>query len=469
MAGISAPLPVGFAHLWLKGWSLAIVMEQADVIVIGGGVAGLAAAGELARLGRRVILLEAQERIGGRIRTARRRGWKAPIELGAEFVHEGNEPFWRLARKHRLRSRRIPPRHWHFDGAALQPLEDVAGRIKHVTARIDAQRMRGWTFADFLRFKARTIADLDRDVVSGFVEGFEAAPMDEMSATALEGETLQDEKQFSLPDGYDSVVMALQRAWPQGRVTLHQRTVVRRIEWRRGKVMVRAGADVFAAAAAVVTLPLGVLQSRPPAPGAVQFVPALRGKERVLAKLRMGHVVRVCLRFHAAQWRRMLPPGLRRAGSHGFGFVHSRIAGMPIWWHLGDVPAITGWAGGPAAMKLARHTDAAIRDKALASLGAILGVPKTALHSAVADWAMHNWSRDPFCRGGYSFILAGQEDAAKRLATSVQGTLFFAGEATAEADEIGTVHGALSSGLRAAGEVRRAAPRRMLGRDQGVT
>ena len=72
--------------------------------------------------------------------------------------------------------------------------------------------------------------------------------------------------------------------------------------------------------------------------------------------------------------------------------------------------------------------------------------------SAVVAWETHNWSRDPFSRGAYSFIVAGQENAAEKLRQPVQDTLFFAGEATADGEEIGTVHGALASGLRAAEE-----------------
>ena len=74
----------------------------------------------------------------------------------------------------------------------------------------------------------------------------------------------------------------------------------------------------------------------------------------------------------------------------------------------------------------------------------------------MADWAGFDWTNDPFSRGAYSFTAAGEDGTAAKLRRAVKGTLFFAGEATAEGAEVGTVHGALSSGLRAAAEVRRA-------------
>src|SRR5262245_47822524 len=100
---------------------------SSDVIIIGGGVAGLAAAAEVGRRGYTVSLLEARDRLGGRVFTIRPRGWRAPVELGAEFVHEGNAAFWRRLRRHRLRARHVPPRHWFFHATErrLREIDDL--------------------------------------------------------------------------------------------------------------------------------------------------------------------------------------------------------------------------------------------------------------------------------------------------------------------------------------------------------
>src|SRR5262245_66518625 len=107
---------------------------SSDVIIIGGGVAGLAAAAEVGRRGYTVSLLEARDRLGGRVFTIRPRGWRTPVELGAEFVHEGNEAIWRRLRRHALRTRPVPPRHWFLDAehSRLAEIEDVAERIGRV-------------------------------------------------------------------------------------------------------------------------------------------------------------------------------------------------------------------------------------------------------------------------------------------------------------------------------------------------
>jgi monoamine oxidase len=428
---------------------------ESDVIIIGGGVAGLAAAAELARKNFRVVLLEARERLGGRIFTTRPKGWGRAIELGAEFIHEGNPPLWRIVRQHRLRTRGMQRRHWLYEDGKLVRMDDLAERIERVTSRIDEKRVGTRSFADFLQKERGKISEEDATVAAGFIEGFEAAPMREMSARAVAGTTLDDEKQFQLPGGYDGVVNALADSARRAGVNLRLNAIVRAIEWRRGAVTVRTGRKAFTAKAAIVTLPLGVLQRRGARRGAVRFEPVLREKQKVLATMGVGHVIRLVVRFDARKWRRIGSTRLPVKKTGGFGFIHSRIPGVPVWWSLYDDAIVTGWAGGPAALALEGCSRRGIFEQALGSLAHLLGTSKTALRAAVIDWQTHNWSQDPFSGGAYSFTAAGHDDAAARLREPVQHTLFFAGEAMAEGEETGTVHGALSSGLRAAHEVRK--------------
>jgi monoamine oxidase len=165
-----------------------------------------------------------------------------------------------------------------------------------------------------------------------------------------------------------------------------------------------------------------------------------------------GQVVKVTLRFDARRWKALRKVARVPAGQSKFGFVHSREAGVPVWWSLTTEPVLTGWAGGPAAIALARRSDAQVFQRALRTLGILLGTPAARLHAAVRDWQLHRWDRDPFSRGAYSFTAAGQDEAPAAFRRPVQATLFFAGEATADGEEVGTVHGALSSGGLAAKE-----------------
>ena len=428
----------------------------ADVIVIGGGVARLAAAGELGRRGFDVALVEARDRLGGRVWTIRPKGWKNPVELGAEFIHQGNDALWRLLRKHRIGALPVPPRHWLSRGRGIEEIDNLAERIERVTRRIKPRRMRGWSFADFLRGRKESFDSDDRTLAAGFVEGFQAAPMTRMSAAAIADETLDDEEQFRVPRGYDQLVEALVAELPGKRVRTLLGTPAKEILWRRNEVDIRARDRLLSARAAILTLPLGVWQARPPMRGAVTLVPPLRAQEKIIRRMGVGQVIRLSMRFEARRWESVLPEPLRRNTRGGFGFVHSRLEGVSVWWALSSLPVVTGWSGGPEAAALARRSKSDVFEKALSALSSVLGTKKRNLRSAVAAWETHNWSRDPFSRGAYSFIAAGAENAAEKLRRPVQDTLFFAGEATADGEEAGTVHGAISSGLRAAKEVRAA-------------
>lgn len=426
---------------------------HADVIVIGTGIAGLAAASELARRGWRVRVLEARERIGGRIFTAARDGWPQAAELGAEFIHGGNRSLRTWLRKADLPTRPVNANVWWCDGGAPALIPDFWTRVRRVAARIP-RRNRGGSFEKFLAREGRTLNAIDRQMATTYAGGFNAAPIGQLSAHALRANHAGADTSDLLINGrYDALPRALQKSWSNEHVQLRLGTIVTQVRWRRGKVMVRSRGtdgrhDEHHATAAVITLPLGVMRA-----GTVRFDPPLRGKQRLIARMGWGRTERVLLRFRAGFWSGSLPPPELAAGDgRAFGFVHAPHEPFPVWWATHPpAPVLTGWAGGSAADALAPLRPAAIGDAAIRSLAAIFQVAPTRLRRALVDWRRHDWTRDPFARGAYSFVAAGAEDAAERLAEPVQDTLFLAGEATHS--DAGTVHGALDSGLRAAREV----------------
>jgi monoamine oxidase len=200
-----------------------------------------------------------------------------------------------------------------------------------------------------------------------------------------------------------------------------------------------------------VTLPVPMLRR-----GGVRFRPALREKERAAAALAMGPVVKVLLRFREAQWA--------ETGPRALAFLHVHGAAFPVFWTLAPVraPVLVGWSGGPDAERLAGLGEEEVVRAALRSAARGLGRPARALEEALDGARAVDWTQDPLARGGYAVFPVGSAGASAALARSVEGTLFFAGEATADASA-GTVEGALTSGERAAREAARAlasAPRR---------
>jgi monoamine oxidase len=432
-----------------------------DVIIIGGGVAGLSAAGELGRRGFRVAILEARGRLGGRVHTVKLPGRRAPVELGAEFVHGGNRPFWKLVRRHRLIVKRVPTEHWLFEDGALKNVDDITDRIRRVTEQIDARRMAGKSFADFLRAKGDALPEADRKLATAFVEGFNAAPRQRVSASAVAGETLDVTEQYHLPGGYEQVVRALRQDLSKRTTRIFLGTAVSKVEWRVDGVSVQARSKRFLAQRVIVTVPVGVLQAKGGGPGVISFAPLPRTQLSAAGKIGMGHANRITLQFKPTEWRKVILPAVTAAENPprprrgGFGFIHSRIKGFPVWWSLSAEPRMTGWAGGPNAAAMHGKSDAAIFTVALKSLNQLLGLPERRVRRCVESWHASNWTDDPFSRGAYTFAAAGAEEAVEQILLPAGETLFFAGEATADGADVGTVHGALLSGLQAAKAVRR--------------
>ncbi len=432
--------------------------ETCDVVVVGAGAAGLMAARELARRGLRVSVLEARDRIGGRILTHRIAEGPA-VELGPEFVHGDNEALADVATQAGLALSPSDEKQWYHDGSKLEGLRALWERLGNIMDRLDPERYP--SLGAWLEGHSGTLSDQDRVLVREFVEGFHAAPAALMSARTLRdtrGGT--DEEQQHVRNGYDRVPYALAEQCHRLGVRLFLNRPVGAVEWARGSVRVSTATEmdepawVIHARAAVVTLPLGVLKAPAGEPGAVVFRPALQGKRELLEQLQPGHVARLVLRFREGFWEApQLPAPLRENQGRGFGFIHAPGAGFPVWWSLAPEPVLVAWAGGPAARPLIGLSHQEVQRVALNALARILDCPLATLRGWLVDQHRHDWGADPYSRGAYSFSQAGLEDAGERLAEPVEDTLFFAGEATAGPDALGTVGGALSSGLRAARQV----------------
>jgi monoamine oxidase len=136
-------------------------------------------------------------------------------------------------------------------------------------------------------------------------------------------------------------------------------------------------------------------------------------------------------------------------------FIHAPAELLPTWWTQFPVrmPVLAGWAGGTRAEVLTLDSDDALLDQAFAALSHIFEVSKGVLEAELVEFYTHNWHKDPFAAGAYSYIPVGGLEAQTQLARPVADTIFFAGEATNTVGHHGTVHGALATGLRAAREM----------------
>jgi monoamine oxidase len=430
-----------------------------DVVIIGAGAAGLAAAQTLSAAEVKVSVLEARDRIGGRIDTLRDSRFEIPVELGAEFVHGRPNEIFSIIRAADLSALEVTGPHRYARMGRLIEREDLWAAVDQIFRTMSDPELTDQTFSQFLA--ATDVPPEAKLLAKAYVEGFEAARADRISIRALADEmraadAIDGDRSFRLKDGYDRVAEWLWRESKPSFTRLHLQTVATTVRWKPDRVEVSAQAasggplDPFIADCALITLPLGVLQAPENAFGAVQFLPKLEQVEERLSQLVMGHAVRVTLMFRQAFWEQQSQ--LFRPG-----FIHSDEKHFPTWWStLSDsFPAVTGWAGGPQAEALAGLSDGRIAELAIESFSHIAGVHSHAVEDELESYAFHNWSSDPFSRGAYSYAGVGGQEARRTLATPIEDTLFFAGEATDTEGHGGTVHGAIASGKRAAQSILR--------------
>lgn len=425
---------------------------QADVIIVGAGAAGLAAARVLADAGRSVLILEARDRIGGRMFTLTDSKLKIPIELGAEFIHGLPPATWALVREAGLTALDLPFDYKRYQHGRLVDLPDIDSELQKVMGGLAHLGHRDKSFAQYLRDRRTKGSAEARRFAISFIEGFDAADPQRISAQSLAEEQrgigdLEKEGQFRLLHGYGSLVDYLHRQLDARRVRIRVRYPVAEIGWEKGKVEIRSRnrRDIARARRALITLPLGMLQLPPEIPGAVRFTPDIstwRGRSMQLAS---GHVVKAIFRFREPFWE--ADKNLRDAA-----FMLDPSGPIPTWWTMRPlrVPVLTAWTGGPKARALVGLSANQLRHLAIESLAKLTKHRPRRLIGLIEQFYCHDWGSDPFSRGAYSYVTVGGTSARPQLARPIENTLFFAGEALDTSGEASTVGGALASGQHAA-------------------
>jgi monoamine oxidase len=439
----------------------AMTENSWDVVIIGAGVAGLTAARALAEAGRSVLLLEARDRVGGRVWTRHEVDTTAPVELGAEFIHGQIPQTLELLREAGEAALHESGSHWTFRRGVLQRQSgDLFGAVQRAMQQTDLDR-RDLSFQEFLDQAARAGLSNDAaELARRFVQGFDAADPARVSTQSIAAEWgsggMLDAPQFRPINGYSAVLRALASKLRRDKVQVQLHTVVKTVRWQRGMVEVEG---MFAgrpfrtnARTAIVTVPIGVLQLPVEAPAAIQFTPALGDSKRAaIAGILSGPALKVVMRFRTAFWEE-----LDDGRYHDASFFFSMETQFPTFWTTMPIrsPVITAWTGGPPAAQLSDLADSDLINAAMESLRTMFGDRLSSAHPHLEAAYVHNWQRDPYAHGAYSYVGVGHNDSARQaLAAPLEDTLFFAGEATDTTGEAATVAGALLSGSRAAREV----------------
>lgn len=430
-----------------------------DVIVIGAGMAGLSAALRLVENGLSVTIVEARERVGGRIWTEQVAG--CDVELGAEFIHGKPEDVLALLDRYGLKHYELDGDHLVYDGLGSLRTQDEDsaedespfGMLEQMTAWSETHPHRDMTFAEWLAQEG--VAGGEAAGAIGYVEGFNAADHKVIGVRGLAiqqraEDATEGDRVLHVEGGYARLTDAIAEDLRSRGVEIMFCFHVQAIEWSAGTVSVVANdGNVLSGRAAVITLPLAVMQQR-----AVRFEPSIDEIAEACDRLRMGAVARVSLVFKSRWWAERGFPKM------SFLFPERRNSndGTPrfeVFWttYPNEQPVITAWAGGPAAERFDGLSKEAKARIAVESLARAFGVDAAALQSQLQDARTHSWHDDPLARNAYSYVPAGSSAVMEQLTMPVANTLFFAGEHTEPRGHWSTVHGALRSGVRAARQV----------------
>ena len=406
------------------------------VIVIGAGISGLAAGHAAAEAGAKVTVLEARDRIGGRIWTDRSMG--APLDLGAAWIHgpKGN-PITALADQ--VDAQRHLTDWWNMtghdaDGGVItrKMLRKASGRVEKANDRIEDKAPRDMTMdAALEKYAAKTMRDpLMRSIQAVMTEFDAGAALHELSAQPYKGMREFKGEDVAFPQGYDAILAALVPGLDirLGHVATH-------IDTTGPGARVETDQGAFDADYVICTLPIGVLQD-----GGLRFTPALPEKlQAAIGAIGSGLVNKVALRFESAFWAK--GSGQYWAGGDGL---------WPFYFNNTDLnpaaPILVNYPCGAHALAAEQQSDETLVDEMMTPLRRIYGDRVQEPVQAVIT----RWRSDPFARGSYSFCTPGTRSKHLRAFEDVQnGRLAFAGEHTIWRYRA-TVHGAYMSGLRAA-------------------
>jgi monoamine oxidase len=420
---------------------------EIDVLILGAGAAGLAAAHDLCIKGMRVAVLEARNRLGGRIYTHHTMPY--PVEVGAEFIHGRPPQTFDLLKKARLPVERVEGDFWQLENGRFHQSNDFMQQLEEVFKKM-AQLDRGQPDQSFAQFLERLNLEAEiRERSCRFVEGFHAADPQRVSVHWLVKSNEAEDKidgdhDFRIPSGYDGLVQFLHDSISTASCSIHLNSAVTELRWKPGEVRaLTASGKEHTAPRALITVPVAVLKS-----GDIHFIPELQAKQEALKYLETGAVVRVVLCFREKFWE-------ARRELKNLSFLFTDDPQFPTWWTSNPLPfpILTGWAAGKYARQLHGAGPDQVAERALQALGRIFSMSQAELHRYFETAFTHDWQSDPLTRGAYSYATAGGSFASRELAAPVSQTLYFAGEATDSRGENGTVHGALGSGQRAAREI----------------
>ena len=432
-------------------------MEHADILVIGAGSAGLMGACTLAAAGKKVIVLEARNRCGGRIHTIKNESFFKHAELGAEFVHGDLPITLGLLKEGKIPYTNISGEMWNYrdghfnkDMEHLPEWDELISIIENLTedTSIDALLKKEFHGPEHRHFKKSVLK---------FVSGYDTANPHKASVFALLNEWKSEDNsaQHRIKGGYGVMINYLEQKLAAAGGRIYLNSPVSEISWQPGNVKVlTTDGSAYEAAQILIAVPLGVLQAVANEPGAIEFNPSIPRYYKAMQAMGFGAVIKVLLEFEEPFWYDQQATDLAGASLKEMSFLLSDES-VPTWWTQfpENSPVLTGWLGGPGAAERKDAAEDEILTEALQSLANIFNSDVATLKDKLMAYHVVNWTREPFTHGSYAYDTIEAPASRRLLNQPVEQTIFFAGEYLYEGPAMGTVEAALTSGQNTANQM----------------
>jgi monoamine oxidase len=457
---LSLPFAVPFLGMRCKpAYAQASQQTDYDTIVVGAGAAGLAAARTLQDAKRSVLILEARDRIGGRVDTNYDFA-PHPVECGAEYIQGENVPTWNWVRRYRLKTlpaferddqqfmyvqqKLLPISEW----STLPGMEFLSGiedarLYKLLTDWIIAKKP-DVSLARFLSIHQIALPPEVYRIVDHFLSDSYAANLDQLGVYGLMELTYEGDgdRNFRLQDGYSHLF----KQFAAG-LNIRSATPVTQIRWNSSGVQIQTATDTtYTAKQVIITLPLALLQKN-----AVGFEPKLPAvKLNAIHGLGAGHITKLILKFDQPFWSKEMEYCLTT--------LETKVWWRPGWGRRNEAPVLTAYTGASGADQLGQLGREGAIQLGLQNLEQMFGMQ---LADRLIDALFVDWQADPYAQMAYSFVPVDGQGLRMQLAQPIDQVLFFAGEAT-HPTRAATVHGALESGIRAAHEILSLKPNRTI-------
>ncbi len=417
------------------------------IIIIGAGIAGLAACARLIELGFDAKILEARNRYGGRIWTDYTFG--IPFGCGASWIHgDEDNPISHMQKKYHVQKVVVDPNKFITFNQNGHPYpQDTIQKFNQAfeALSIQAKEMAFLSKNDLTLSAALSrimnknkFTPIERDLFKIkllSLESYVGASYESLSARNWDqGEAWPGENCF-LTDSYQPIIEGLEKNCP-----IHLNTIVKKINTRANDVEIITDNAIFYADAVIITVPLGVLKTDD-----IVFNPPLpKYKQQAIKRLGMGLFNITAIKYPASFWPE---------ACHAMFFNPFDTLSIPVFFNLHHFikqPILVGYSGGERARQLENFSDIEIIEKTKQSFKKIFDAALPEPESFINT----RWSQDPFSYGSYSYIPPGAScDDYEAIAEPVMNQLFFAGEATS-AQHSATTHGAYLSGIREAERIR---------------